>query len=170
MLHDVFALPFEEIAPIVGRSLAATRQLASRARRRVQGSPTVPDADLGRQREVVDAFFAAARRGDFDALVAVLDPDVVLRAESGAMPAGTSRELHGASAVAGQALTFSRAYSPGSSVRPVLVNGAAGVVRIRDGRPEVVFGFTVTGGKIVAIDILADPARLARLDLSFLAA
>ncbi|MEU3771470.1 RNA polymerase sigma factor SigJ [Amycolatopsis keratiniphila] len=163
VLHDMFALPFDEIAPIVGRSSAATRQLASRARRRLQGSPTVPDADLSRQREVVNAFFAAARGGDFDALVSVLDPDVILRAEGGAAPAGTSRFVRGAAKIASQALMF-RAAGEGGELRPALVNGAAGMIVTKDGVPTTVFAFTVVGGKIAAIDILADPDRLAALD------
>jgi RNA polymerase sigma factor (sigma-70 family) len=162
VLHDMFAVPFEEIAPVVGRSSTATRQLASRARRRVRGAVTVPDADLTRQREVVDAFLAAARAGDFDALVAVLNPDVVLRADRGGVPAGASREVRGAQAVAEQALTFSQ-FAP--FARPALVNGAAGVVVAPRGRPFSVMGFTVRGGKIVEIDILADPERLGQLDL-----
>ncbi|MEV7037364.1 sigma-70 family RNA polymerase sigma factor [Amycolatopsis sp. NPDC051061] len=166
VLRDMFAMPFEEIAPIVGRSEAATRQLASRARRRVQGAPVAPDPDLARQREVVDAFLAAARGGDFDALVSVLDPEVVLRADRGA--AGGSVEVRGPAAVADQALTFSRLGAGGGVVRRALVNGAAGVVGTRDGRPFSVLGFTVTGGRIVEIDILADPARLERLDLAVL--
>jgi len=165
VLHDMFGVPFEEISPIVGRTPAAARQLASRARRRVQGEAPVPDADLATQREVVDAFLAAAREGDFDALLAVLDPDVVLRADRGAVPAGASRELRGAQAVAGQALTYSQL---DLFVRPALVNGAAGLVATRDGRPFSVGGFTVRGTKIVEIDILADPARLAELDLTIL--
>ncbi|HEY0448330.1 RNA polymerase sigma factor SigJ [Actinophytocola sp.] len=164
VLHDMFALPFDEIAPIVGRSLGATRQLASRARRRVQGAPTTPDADLARQRAVVDAFFAAARDGDFDALVAVLDPDVVLRADGGVLPAAVSRELRGAEAVARQAFTF-RGAGAGGVPRPVVVNGAAGVLITRDGRPQVLFAFTVAGERIAAIDILLDPERLAGLSL-----
>jgi RNA polymerase sigma factor (sigma-70 family) len=163
VLHDMFGVPFEEIAPIVGRSPAASRQLASRARRRVRGAAPAPDADLSRQREVVDAFLAAARDGDFDTLLAVLDPDVVLRADSGAVLAGRSREVRGARAVAEQALTFSR-LAP--FVQPALVNGAAGVVVAPRGRLFAVMGFTVRGGKIVEIDILADPARLSRLDVS----
>ncbi|MGH3760595.1 sigma-70 family RNA polymerase sigma factor [Actinophytocola sp.] len=163
VLHDMFALPFDEIAPIVGRSPVATRQLASRARRRVQGAPTTPDADLARQRAVVDAFFAAARDGDFDALVAVLDPEVVLRADGGVLPAGTSRVLRGAAAVASQALTFRRAGGGPGVPRPVVVNGAAGVLITRDGRPHVLFAFTVTNDRVAAIDILADPERLAEL-------
>jgi RNA polymerase sigma-70 factor, ECF subfamily len=165
VLHDMFAVPFDEIAPIVDRSPEAARQLASRARRRVQGENTVPDADLDTQREVVDAFLAAARDGDFDRLVAVLDPDVVLRADLGPLPAGGSREVRGAAAVAGQALTYSRL---GLLMQPALINGAAGLVSTRDGQPFSVGGFTVRDRRIVAIDILADPARLRRLDLTIL--
>jgi RNA polymerase sigma-70 factor (ECF subfamily) len=165
VLHDMFAVPFEEIAPIVGRSEVATRQLASRARRRVQGAALAPDADLARQREVVDAFFAASRDGDFDTLLAVLDPDVVLRIDGGAVRAGLSREVRGAAAVAEQTLTFSR-LSP--FIRRALVNGVAGVVVAPRGRPFAVMGFTVRGGKIVEIDVLADPERLGRLDLAVL--
>jgi len=165
VLHDMFAVPFDEIARIVDRSPEATRQLASRARRRVQGETTVPDADLGRQREVVDAFLAASREGDFDALVALLDPDVVLRADLGALPAGGSREVRGAAAVAGQSLTYSRL---DLSAQPALINGAAGVVSTREGRLFSVLGFTVRGGRIVEIDILGDPERLSRLDLTIL--
>jgi RNA polymerase sigma-70 factor (ECF subfamily) len=164
VLHDMFAVPFDEIAPIVGRSPAAARQLASRARRRVRGAAPPPDRDLARQRRVVDAFFAAARGGDFAALVAVLDPDVVLRADGGALP-GASAVLHGSEAVAGQALMFA---GPSRHALPVLVNGAAGVVITMDGRPVSVMGFTVTGGKIVAIDALVDPERLSRLRLAVL--
>jgi RNA polymerase sigma factor (sigma-70 family) len=163
VLHDMLAVPFDEIAPIVDRSPQAARQLASRARRRVQGQKTVPDADLDTQREVVAAFLAAARNGDFDALVAVLDPDVVLRADLG--PAGGLREVRGAEAVAGRAFSYSRL---GLLVQPALINGAAGAVSTRDGEPFSVGGFTVRGGKIVAIDMLADPARLRRLDLTIL--
>jgi RNA polymerase sigma factor (sigma-70 family) len=163
VLHDMFSVPFEEIAPIVGRSPIAARQLASRARRRVQGEAHVPDADLATQREVVDAFLAASRSGDFDTLLAVLDPDVVLRMDGGAVRAGLSREVRGARAVAEQTLTFSR-LSP--FVRPALVNGAAGVVVAPRGRPFSVMGFAIRGGKIVEVDILADPARLSRLDVS----
>ncbi|MBA2636729.1 MAG: sigma-70 family RNA polymerase sigma factor [Solirubrobacterales bacterium] len=165
VLHDMFAVPFDEIAPIVGRSPAAARQLASRARRRVRGAAPVPDADLGRQREVVDAFLAASRGGDFDALLAVLDPKVVLRADYGAGPAGASKVVRGARAVAEQALTFSR-FAP--FAQPALVNGAAGVVTAPGGEPLAVMGFTVARGKIVEIDILADPERLRRLDLAVL--
>ena len=165
VLHDMFGMPFEEIAAIVGRSPTAARQLASRARRRVQGSAPVPDPDLGQQRAVVDAFFAAARAGDFEALVAVLDPDVVVRADFGAMPGSPSRELRGARAVAEQALIFAR-MSP--FLRPALVNGAAGAVVAPQGRPFSVMGFTVRDGRIVEIDILAAPERLRRLDLAIL--
>jgi RNA polymerase sigma-70 factor, ECF subfamily len=162
VLHDTFAVPFDEIASIVGKSPAATRQLASRARRRVRGAAPTPDADLARQREVVNAFLTAARDGDFEALLAVLDPDVVLRGDRGAESAGASREVRGARAVAEQALTFAQL---GRFAQPVLVNGAAGVVVAPGGRPFSVVGFTVSRGKIVAIDILADPARLRRLNL-----
>jgi RNA polymerase sigma factor (sigma-70 family) len=165
VLHDMFAVPFEEIAPIVGRSPAAARQLASRARRRVQGAAPVPDTDLARQREVVDAFLAAARGGDFAALVAVLDPDVVLRADIGEAAAGGPREIRGATAVAEQAFTFQRF---ARFARPALVNGAAGVVTAPDGQPLSVMGFTIADGKIVEIDILADPVRLRELDLAVL--
>ena len=165
VLHDMFAVPFDEIAPIVGCSPTAARQKASRARRRVQGHAPVPDADLSTQQEVVAAFMAAAREGDFDALVAVLDPDVVLRADVGAPPAGMSREIRGAEAVASQALSFSRL---DLYTRPALINGAAGAVTSREGEPFSVVGFTVRGGRIVQIDILADPDRLRRLDLTVL--
>jgi RNA polymerase sigma factor (sigma-70 family) len=163
VLHDMFAVPFEEIAPVVGRSPAAARQLASRARRRVQGAP-VPDADLSRQQAVVDAFLTASREGDFDALLAVLDPDVVLRADPGEapVPPGVATEVHGARAVAAQALTFSPL---AEFAQPALVNGAAGLIVTPHGRPFSVMGFTIKGGKIAEIDILADPVRLARLDL-----
>src|SRR5215208_2380812 len=162
VLHDMFGVPFDEIAPIVDRSPEAARQLASRARRRVRGAAPQPDPDRARQREVVEAFFAASREGDFEALVAVLDPDVVLHADVGGVPSGASRELRGAQAVAEQALTFSQ-FAP--FARPALVNGAAGVAVAPRGRPFSVMGFTVSGGKIVEIDILADPARLRQLDL-----
>ncbi len=165
VLHDMFAVPFEEIAPIVGRSEVAARQLASRARRRVRGAAPVPDADLSRQREVVDAFLVASRDGDFDALLAVLDSDVVLRADIGVVRAGLSREVRGAAAVAEQALTFSRL---ARFAQPALVNGAAGLVTAPGGKPYAVMGFTVRRGKIVEIDILADPARLRQFDLAVL--
>ncbi|MEU0514801.1 sigma-70 family RNA polymerase sigma factor [Amycolatopsis sp. NPDC006125] len=162
VLHDMFALPFDEIAPIVDRTPAAARQLASRARRRIQGSPTVPDGDVTRQREVVDAFFAAARDGNFAALVSVLDPDVVLRAEAATLPAGAARLVRGAEAVAGQALTFRQSGQGGQPV-PVLVNGVAGRLILRDGRPQTLFAFTVVNDLIAAIDIISDPKRLAEL-------
>jgi len=168
VLHDMFGVPFEEISPIVGRSPTAARQLASRARRRVQGAVPSPDPDLARQREVVDAFLAAARDGDFEALLAVLDPDVVLRSDGGVVRAGLSREVRGAAAVAEQALTFSK-FVRSARARPALVNGTAGVVSWSpDGQLFSVMGFTVRGGKIVEIDILADPARLRHLDLALL--
>jgi RNA polymerase sigma factor (sigma-70 family) len=161
VLHDMFGVPFDEIAALVDRSPTAARQLASRARRRVQGATPEPDADLTRQREVVDAFFAAAREGDFEALVAVLDPDVVLRSDGGVARPAASALVQGARAVAERALTFAH-LSP--FVRPALVNGVAGVVVAPRGRPFSVVSFTVVGGKIVAIDALADPARLRRLE------
>ena len=164
VLHDTFAVPFDDIATILERSPDAARQLASRARRRVRGANTVPDADLTAQREVVDAFMAAARDGDFEALVAVLDPDVVLRADRGVLAPG-SRVVHGAETVARQAVTFSRL---DLQVHHAIVNGAAGAVTLRDGRPFSVAGFTIRNGRIVEMDILADPDRLARLDLTVL--
>ena len=164
VLHDLFGVPFEEIAPIVGREPAAARQLASRARRRVQGAATEPEVDLARQREVVDAFLAASRDGDFEALLAVLDPDVVLRLDRGAVPADASKEVRGASAVAGLGFRFS---GDGWAAQPALVNGAAGVVVTRSGKPFAVIGFTIRHRKIVGIDMLADPARLRGLDLAF---
>jgi RNA polymerase sigma factor (sigma-70 family) len=163
VLHDIFAVPFDEIAPIVDRSPDAARQLASRARRRIRAEQTVPDADLNAQREVVEAFLAAARDGSFDRLVAVLDPEVVLRADLG--PEGGLREVRGAAAVAGQALFYSRL---GLLMRPVLVNGVAGVVSFLDGEPYSIGAVTVRRGRIVEMDILADPERLRELDLSIL--
>jgi len=165
VLHDMFAVPFDEIAPIVDRSPEAARQLASRARRRVRDNAPVTDADLDTQRQVVDAFLAAARDGDFDALVAVLDPDIVLRADQGAVPAGASRIVRGAEAVARQAMGYSRL---DLEVRRVLVNGAAGTLTVRNGELFSVGAITVRNGKIVEIDILADPERLRRLDLTML--
>ncbi|TMK55720.1 MAG: sigma-70 family RNA polymerase sigma factor [Actinobacteria bacterium] len=165
VLHDMFAVSFDEIAAIVGRSPEAARQLASRARRRVQGATSAPDSDLARQREVVDAFFAAARRGDFDALVAVLDPDVVARGDGGRLRPALTEVVRGADAVAGRALRFA---NPAAVLRPALVNGAAGVVVTIGARLFSVMGFTVTNGKIVALDVLADPERLRELDLSAL--
>jgi RNA polymerase sigma factor (sigma-70 family) len=163
VLHDMFAVPFEEIAPIVERSPEATRQLASRARRRVRGAAPVPDADLAGQWEVVEAFLAASRNGDFDALVAVLDPDVVLRADGGLT--GPSHVVQGAEAVAGQALMWSRV---DLSIRRALVNGAAGAVAFRKGKPFSVGAMTIKNGKIVEIDFLVDAERIAQLDLSVL--
>jgi RNA polymerase sigma factor (sigma-70 family) len=165
VLHDMFGVPFDEIAGMVDRSPAAARQLASRARRRVQGAAPVPDADLAGQRRVVDAFFAAARDGDFDALVAVLDPDVVSRADGGTLRPGATGVVRGAREVAARALTFAR-LSP--FVRPALVNGAAGAVVAPRGEPFSVMGFTVVGGRIVEIDAITDPERLRELDLAVL--
>ncbi len=162
VLHDLFAIPFDEIAPIVGRSPTATRQLASRARRRVQGAATDSDVDLTSQREVVNAFLAASRGGDFDALLAMLDPDGVLRADQTAVLMGASDEVHGALAVARQFSGRARA------AQPALVNGAIGLMWATGGQPRVVFNFTITDGKIVAIDMLADPERLLELDLTVL--
>jgi RNA polymerase sigma factor (sigma-70 family) len=161
VLHDMFDLPFEEIAPMVGRSPEAARQLASRARRRVRGAAVpAPDSDLARQRDVVDAFFLAARGGDFEALVALLDPDVVLRADFGARRRPSSRVVHGAEAVARQALLFS---VPAAELRPALVNGTAGVVVTVRGRPFAVMGFVVARGRIVEIDAIADADRVRRI-------
>jgi len=166
VLHDMFAVPFDEIAPIVGRSPNAAKMLASRARRRVHEAATVPDPDPTHQREVVAAFLAASRDGDFDALLAVLDPDVVVRADAAAVPAGAPRQVRGAEAVARQALTFSRR-TP--FARPALVNGAVGIVVAPHGRLSTVMTFTVTRRKIVEIDVLADPELLRRLNLAALA-
>ncbi|WP_222709218.1 RNA polymerase sigma factor SigJ [Nonomuraea sp. C10] len=160
VLHDMFAVPFEEIAPLLDRSPAAARQLASRARRRVRGQAPVPDPDPARQRDVVNAFFAAARDGDFDALVSVLDPEVVLRSDGGVARARHTVVFHGAGTVAEQAVTFGR-LSP--FARPALVNGTAGVVVVAKDRPLSIMAFTVTDGRIAAIDVIADPERLARL-------
>jgi RNA polymerase sigma factor (sigma-70 family) len=161
VLHDMFDLPFDEIAPIVGRSPTAARQLASRARRRVRGVAPVPDADRTRQREIVEAFLAASRRGDFEALLALLDPDVMLRADRAAVQAGVS-EVRGAAALAG---TFS---GRARAAQLALVNGAVGLVWAPQGQPRVAFGFTIVRGKVVAIDLVADPERLRELDLAFL--
>ncbi len=163
VLHDMFAVPFDEIAAIVDRSPQATRQLASRARRRVQAEHPTPDTDLEGQREVVDAFLAAARDGDFDRLVAVLDPDVVLRADLG--PGSESREVRGAAAVAGQARIYAQL---GLVIQRALVNGTPGVVTLLNGELFSIGGVTVRGGRIVEIDFLADPQRLALFDLSVL--
>jgi len=163
VLHDTFAVPFDQVAAVLGRSSEATRQLASRARRRVRGATTPPDADVARQRAAVDAFFAAARAGDFEGLVAVLDPDVVARSDGGARRPQLSRVTSGAAAVAGQALTYA---NPAAELRPALVNGAAGVVVMLGGRPQTIMGFTVVDGRIVAINALVDPDRIAELDLA----
>jgi RNA polymerase sigma factor (sigma-70 family) len=165
VLHDVFAVPFKEIARILDRSPAAAKQLASRARRRLGGTAPAPDADLARQREIVDAFLAAAREGDFGALLAVLDPDVVLRADAGAGSMGPSRLVHGSRAVAGETLGFARF---ARFARPVLVNGTPGLIAATDGQPISVLGVTIRGDKIVEINVLADPERLRRLDLTAL--
>jgi RNA polymerase sigma factor (sigma-70 family) len=160
VLHDLFAVPFDEIAPLIGRSPVAARQLASRARRRVQAAAPEPDTGLVHQREVVDAFFAAARDGDFDALVALLDPDVVARTDGGP---GASSIIRGAAAVAAGAASYAHR---APFVRPAIVNGAAGAVVAPAGRTVLVMAFTVRNGKIAAIDALADRARLRQLDLS----
>jgi RNA polymerase sigma-70 factor (ECF subfamily) len=163
VLHDVFGMTFDEIAPIVDRSVVAARQLASRARRRVQGQALTPDADLRKQRRVVDAFLAAAQEGDFERLVTVLDPEIVLRADGGPIR-GMSRLVRGVQAVAAQAATFSKV---ALTTQVVLVNGNIGLVcRLPDGRLFSVIGFTIAGDKVVEMDILADPDRLNRLDLS----
>jgi RNA polymerase sigma factor (sigma-70 family) len=158
VLHDLFAVPFEEIAPILERSPAAARQLASRARRRVRGAEP-PEADLARQRAVVDAFLAASREGDFDALVALLDPDVVLRADRVVVRTGAAGEVRGAAAVAATFLGRAR------GARPALIDGAAGAVWAPGGQPRVVFDFTVAGGRITDIELLADPEHLALMEL-----
>jgi RNA polymerase sigma-70 factor (ECF subfamily) len=162
VLHDVFAVPFDEIAPIVDRSPEATRKLASRARRRIDDAAPDPDTDLSAQHGVVEAFFAAGRAGDFDRLVAALDPDVSLRGDFGP---GATRSVRGASAVAGLARGYA---TPEREVRPAVVNGAAGAVIFIAGQPSAIMGFVVRGGRIAAIDVLADPARIARIDLSVL--
>ncbi|NHO80599.1 RNA polymerase sigma factor SigJ [Micromonospora sp. CMU55-4] len=163
VLHDMFGVPFDEIGPLVDRSPAAARQLASRARRRVRGQAPTPDPDLTRQRAVVDAFLAAARDGDLDALIAVLHPDVVLRSDAGTARARHTVVLTGATTVAAQATTFGRLFP---HARPVLVNGAAGVLVSAGDRPLSVMAFTVTGGRIAAVDVIADPRRLAALGLT----
>ncbi|MGH2391603.1 MAG: sigma-70 family RNA polymerase sigma factor [Chloroflexota bacterium] len=163
VLHDVFAVSFEEVAAIVDRSPAAARQLASRARRRVRGADTMPDADLSRRRTLVDAFLAAARGGNFQALLALLDPDVVIRADPAAVQLGAAQEMRGATEVAA---TYSRLRA--RTARPALVDGVAGAVFAPGGQPRVVFSFTIAGGKIVAIDLIADPVRISRLDLAIL--
>ncbi len=165
VMHDVFAVPFEEIAPVLDRTPQATRQLASRARRRVQHGNAVPDTDVAAQRSVAEAFLAAARDGNFEDLVAVLDPDVVLRVDLGPLQGGGTQEFRGADVVARRAFAFSRM---GLDVRPALINGALGAVSMRDGEAFSVGAFTISNGKIVAMDILADHERLKRLDLTVL--
>src|SRR5512132_381751 len=161
VLHDMFGVPFDEIAPIVGRTPDAARQLASRARRRVRGAPLNEDIGLARQREVVDAFLAASRAGDFEALVAVLDPDVVFRADTGPGSRLARSPLEGAEPVARQVLERGRPLA--GLARPALVNGAAGLVVGRPGRPIAVVGFTIAHGRIAAIDLITDPEKLARV-------
>ncbi|MFF9126862.1 RNA polymerase sigma factor SigJ [Streptomyces sp. NPDC014889] len=165
VLHDLFAVPFDDIAPVVERSAAATRQLASRARRRVRGATPSAEADLARQKQVLDAFLAASRGGDFEALVAVLHPDVVLRVDSGALVRGAaaSKVVHGAKTVAAQALTFSQ-YA--GTARLVLVNGSVGVANAPEGGPSSVMGVVVADGRITHLYILADPERLGHLDMT----
>jgi RNA polymerase sigma-70 factor (ECF subfamily) len=165
VLHDMFGVPFEEIAILLERSPQAARQLASRARRRVRAQPTTPDVDVSGQREVVNAFLAAAREGDFDALVATLDPDVVLRADGGAALAAVSAEVHGALNVARRAIMWSRV---DLTMQPALVNGAAGMVATRNGVVFSIASVIVRNGKIAEMDFLADPERLARLDVTIL--
>jgi RNA polymerase sigma-70 factor (ECF subfamily) len=165
VLHDMFGVPFEEIATLLERSPQAARQLASRARRRVRAQPTTPDVDVSGQREVVNAFLAAAREGDFDALVATLDPDVVLRADGGAALAAVSAEVHGALNVARRAIMWSRV---DLTMQPALVNGAAGMVATRNGVVFSIASVIVRNGKIAEMDFLADPERLARLDVTIL--
>jgi RNA polymerase sigma factor (sigma-70 family) len=162
VLHDMFAVSFDEIAPVVGRSPAAAKMLASRARRRVQGAAPAPDQDLTRQREIVGAFLAASRGGDFAALVAMLDPDVVLRADPAVVAVGAVAEVRGATAVAG---TFS---GRARAAKLALVNGAGGAVWASGGRPRVVFGFTIAGGQIAGIDMIGDPDELGQLELVLL--
>jgi RNA polymerase sigma factor (sigma-70 family) len=163
VLHDMFGVPYEEIAPMIDRKPAAARQLASRARRQVRGQAPQPDTDIDRQRAVTAAFFAAARDGDFDALVSVLHPNVVLRSDGGEARDQFSVVIRGAHEVAGQALRFGVLFP---FVRSALINGAAGVVVVPDGRPLCVMGFSIVKGRIVAIDVLNDPDRLKQLDLS----
>ena len=165
VLHDMFAVPFDEIARIIDRSPDAARQLASRARRRVRAQPTAPDVDIAAQKEVVSAFLAAAREGNFEALVAMLDPDIVLRADGGEALAGASAEIRGARAVARRALTWTRA---DLTMHPVLVNGAAGMIALRHGEPFSVTSVIIRNGRIVEMNILADRDRLAQLDWTLL--
>lgn len=165
VLHDMFAVPFDEIAPVLGRTAASTRQLASRARRRVQGAAPAPDPGLAHRRRIVDAFLAAARGGDFEALVSVLDPDIVARSDGGTLRPGVIRR--GAADVASQAIMFARF---AEAAHPALVNGTPGVVAVAEGRAISVMAFTVRGDRITTLDILTDPERLARIDLSVLGA
>jgi RNA polymerase sigma-70 factor (ECF subfamily) len=161
VLHDVFAVSFAEIAGMLDRSPEAARQLASRARRQIQGS-AIPDGDLARQRQVVNAFFNASRTGDFDALVAALDPDAVLRSDGGTTRPTATAVVHGATNIARRAITFAQ---PDATLVPVLVNGSAGVVATVDGEPISIMGFTVVNNRVVAIDVLADPERISQLNL-----
>jgi RNA polymerase sigma factor (sigma-70 family) len=165
VLHDMFDVPFDEIGRLVERSPEAARQLASRARRRVRAQPTTPDVDVHAQRQVVDAFLAAARDGDFEALVATLDPGVVLRADGGTVFAGASAEVHGALDVARRATMWSRV---DLTMHPALVNGAAGMVTTRDGVPFSVAAVIIRNGRIAEMDFLADPERLAGIDFTVL--
>jgi RNA polymerase sigma-70 factor (ECF subfamily) len=166
VLHDMFDVPFEEIAPIVGRSETATRQLASRGRRRVRGAAPAPDPDLARQRKVVDAFFAAAKSGDFEALVAVLDPEVVIRSDGGERRRAASFVRRGAEEVARNAMAGG--LLQGAVLRPALINGAAGALAIYRGEPFALMAFTVANDKVVELDVVFDPDRLARIDFSIL--
>lgn len=165
VLHDMFAVPFDDIAPIVGRNAAATRQLASRARRRVQGAVPEPETDVARQRKVVEAFIAASRGGDFEALVSLLDPEIVLRVDGGEMAPALSKLVRGAREVASQAWMYRR-FAP--LARLALINGAVGTVTAPESEAMSVMSFTVSDGKIVRLDILADPERLAKIDLTVL--
>ncbi|MFE0254153.1 RNA polymerase sigma factor SigJ [Streptomyces sp. NPDC059010] len=171
VLHDMFAVPFDDIAPIVERTSATTRQLASRARRRVRGATPSAEPDLGRQRQVLDAFMAASRAGDFEALLAVLDPEVVLRADSGPLARGVaaSKVVRGAKPVAEQALLF-RQFARHTQFALVLVNGTIGILNAPEGKPQSVMAVTIADGRITEMYILADPERLGRLDLTGLAA
>ena len=162
VLHDMFAVPFEEIAPIVGRTPAAARQLASRARRRVQGTPQVPEADLGRQRKIVEAFLAASRDGDFEGLLAVLDPDVVFRANSAAQRLGSLAEIRGAAAVAETFKGRARA------AKPALVDGRPALAVIMGGQLRIVLRLTIRGDRISAVEAVADAGRIGRFDVDVL--
>jgi RNA polymerase sigma factor (sigma-70 family) len=162
VLHDMFGVPFDEIGPIVGRSPSAARQLASRGRRRVQGSSELPDADTGRQRAIVEAFLAASRNGDFEALLELLDPDVVLRTDGAPLLAGTPRETVGASAVAAN---FS---GRAQAAQPAVIDGVPGLAWAPGAKPKVVFAFTIRDEKIVGIEMLAEPGRIAELDVLLL--